>query len=160
MKPISKLSIDVKKLQQKVEANLEIANRKTAESIWEDIVENAPVRSGEYVSSIQISATEKNENEYKTFIGSDLVVGPAKSTGKTYNLGYLLETGTDPHAIPNAFNWGVIFGTDSVQYKMTLDPNWHPGTVAQPHYNPALLKNMEVHRKNIKEAIVNAIKEV
>lgn len=160
MKQLKDLSSDIKKLQKKVESNLEIANRKTAESIWEDVVENAPVKSGEYISSIKIGATEKTNKSYKTFIGSDLIVGPAKSTGKSYNLGFLLETGTDPHAIPNAFNWGVIYGTDSEQYKRTLDPNWHPGTVAQPHYNPALLKNEEVHKKNIREAIIKAIKEV
>lgn len=160
MRDIKYLSSDIKLLQKKIVQNLKVANRKTAESIWEDIIENAPLNTGEYLSSIRIEDTRDEDGKYKTFIGSDLTVGPAKSTGKSYNLGYLLETGTDPHAIPNAFDWGRIYGYDSVQYKRTQEPNWHPGTVAQPHYSPALLKNMETHRKNVKEAIRVSIKEV
>ena len=34
--------------------------------------------------------TQQKES-IETFIGSDLMVGPAKSTGKSYNLGYLLD---------------------------------------------------------------------
>ena len=49
--------------------------------------------------------------------------------GDSYNLGQLLETGTMPHAIPNAFGYGEWFG---------VDPNFHPGMKAYNNYKNAL----------------------
>lgn len=159
MKDIRQLSKDLAILNKKINENLKKANRETAELIWEDTIERAPTGTGEYISSIQLGETKDDGSKYTTEIFTNLQVGPAKSTGKVYLLGYLLETGTDPHAIPNAFDWGRIYGYESEKYKRTLDPNWHPGTIAQPHFNPALLKNEETHKRKIKEALSNAIKE-
>ena len=83
-------------------------------------------------------------------------VGPTKWTGgKVYNLGYLLENGTFEHAIPNAFGRGFTYGyTDTMgrYHKGTLDKDWHPGTIAQPHYALALEKNRKLYKDNIKVA--------
>lgn len=160
MKNIKNLSIDLNKLKERIIENIKEEHRKTAEEMYEDVVSNAPNNTGEYVSSIQISETQDDGKSFKTEVFTDLTVGPAISTGKSYNLGLLLETGTDPHAIPNAFDWGRIYGYDSDMYKRTLDPNWHPGTVAQPHFNPALLKARETQKENIRNAIRKAYKEV
>lgn len=125
------------------------AQRRTAQQIWEDVIGYAPVKTGEYISSITIDDTIKEKNTISTFIGSDLTV-EAKSTDKKYNLGYLLEHGTLPHAIPNAFNWGVIYGFDSEQYARTLRYNWHTGMYANPHYRLALEKNRKLYKDNIR----------
>ena len=86
----------------------------------------------------------------KTFIGSGATV--TSKAGKSYNLGYLLEHGTLNHAIPNAFNWGVIYGFDSERYFRTCRDDWHPGSIAIPHYKLALEKNKELYKGKIKLA--------
>ena len=126
------------------------------QTLWEDVIENAPVKTGDYIASINIDETKKEGNVISTFIGSDMSVGPTKWTGgKIYNLGYLLENGTFQHAIPNAFGKGFYYGyTDAMgrYHKGTLDKDWHPGTIAQPHYELALIKNKKLYKDNIKIA--------
>lgn len=124
--------------------------RETAQNIWEDVIANAPINTGNYIRSIEIEGPVKEGNEIKTFIGSGLTV--ESKEGKQYNLGYLIEHGTLPHAIPNAFNWGEKYGYDSEQYARTLRYNWHPGTYANPHYRIALEKNRKLYKDNIKRA--------
>ena len=142
------------KIDEKAEKGLE----KTAQQVWEDVVENAPMgETGNYISSIRIFPMEKQNNEMSIFIGSDMTVGPTKWTGaKVYNLGYLFEHGTFEHAIPNAFDLGFYYGfTDSHGkfHKGTLDKNWHPGTIAQPHYSLAIEKNKKLFKDNIMKEI-------
>lgn len=156
MKDISQLSVDLSKLIDKLPKQIKEANELTAEAIWEDVVGNAPVKTGNYISSIKVQPTKVSSKEVSTEISTDLVV--ATKAGNGYNLGFLLETGTDPHAIPNAFGWGDIYGYDSPQYERTLSPDWHPGTVAQPHWHPALEKNEITYLQNIKRALEEAEK--
>lgn len=155
-----------KKWQKEIDNQVIEAQRKTAEVVWEDIIANAPVKSGEYISSIQIEDTKKEGHTITTLIGSDLKVGPTKwgpsadpfnkdkglsnnaPAGTEYCLGYLLEHGTLPHAIPNAFGRGFYWGSNGK--KGTLDPNWHVGTIAQPHYAPAVEKNRKLYKDNIR----------
>ena len=153
-------SIDdfIKTLQQwekNIDNQIMEAQQKTAQQIHVDIIENAPVDPGTYRSSIKVSETTKEKDEIKTFIGSDMFVGPTKWTmGKTYNLGYLLEHGTYEHAIPNAFGYGFYYGFTSKNgtfHKGTLDSNWHPGSIARPHFSLALEKNKELIKKYIVE---------
>lgn len=150
MKSIDDLVKRFEKWQKDIDNEVMEAQEKTAQQIWEDVITYAPVKTGEYISSINIDGPTKEGNEIKTFIGSDLTV-EAKSTNKSYNLGYLLEHGTLPHAIPNAFNWGVIYGFDSPQYARTLQYNWHPGMYANPHYRMALEKNRKLYKDNIRQ---------
>lgn len=160
MKDFRKLTKDLENLKTRVLNNVKEAHRETAEEMWETVVQNAPYNTGEYIASIKLGDTEDTGTSFKTMVYTDLVVGPAISTGKSYNLGFLLETGTDPHAIPNAFDWGRIYGYDSEMYKRTLDPNWHPGTVAQPHFHPALQYAKEIQKDKIRKAVKEAYKEV
>ena len=158
MKDITELSLFFKNIDKKLIPELEKAQRKTAEQIEEDVKTSAPVGTGQYQASISIKDTEIDKQSIRTRITSSLVVGPAKSTGKSYLLGSLLENGTSHHAIPNAFNWGVIFGFDSEQYKRTLSPYWHPGFVSMPHWQPALDKNKKLYRDNIGKALGEVFK--
>lgn len=151
MKDISKLSIDIKNLNTGITKQLVKAQKEAAHKIWEDIIRQAPMKTGNYISSITIGETIIKDGIIKTFIGSDLNVDT--KDGKKYNLGSLLENGTDPHSIPNAFGWGEIYGYDSEQYKRTLSKTWHPGTTAQPHYLPSLQKNKKYYNDLISKAI-------
>lgn len=159
MKDITELSLFFESIEKDLIPKLEEAQKETAKQIEEDVKLSAPVGTGKYKNSINVKDTETDDNSIKTRITSNLIVGPAKSTGKSYLLGALLENGTSNHAIPNAFNWGVIFGYDSPQYKMTLDPNWHPGFVAMPHWIPALSKNEKLYLENIGKALDEVFNE-
>ena len=149
-------------IDEKAEKGLE----KTAQQVWEDIIENAPMGTGNYISSIRIFPIEKQNNGISIFIGSDMMVGPTKwgdidgsqnaPSGTMYNLGYLLEHGTFEHAIPNAFGYGFYhnFTDASGKYhKGTLDKDWHPGTIAQPHYSLAIEKNKKLFKDNIMKEV-------
>lgn len=134
------------------------AQRETAEQIETDVKNSAPVGTGAYRDSIKVSETYLDRDTISTKITTNLVVGPAKSTGKSYLLGQLLEHGTSHHAIPNAFGWGDIFGYNSFMYQATLNPYWHPGFTAMPHFQPALNKNKKLYRDNIGKALDEVFK--
>ena len=142
MKSIATISGDLSRFTQKLETNLKQAQRNTAERIWEHLVENSNMKTGNYIASIQIDDTKQEGDKISTFIGSDLMV--TSKAGDSYNLGQLLETGTMPHAIPNAFGFGEDFG---------IDPNFHPGMKAYNNYRNALNDNIETYKENISKAI-------
>ena len=165
MKTLDDLVKFLDKKAKDIDKKVAEAQEKTAQQIWEDVIENAPVGNGDYISSIQIDETQINDGVISTFIGSDLQVGPTiwgsvqgsknNPQGSTYNLGYLLEHGTFEHAIPNAFGYGFYYGfTDKSGkfHKGTLDDNWHPGSTARPHYSLAIEKNKKLFKDNIKLA--------
>lgn len=151
MKTIKDLENKFDSIEKNLVKKLEQAQLETAQTICEDVKSLAP-GTGEYKNSIKVRKTRKSGNILETRITSNILV-TAKSTGNTYNLGFLLETGTEMHAIPNAFGWGDIFGYDSPQYKMTLRKDWHPGFASIPHYRPALEKNKELYKQKIKEIL-------
>lgn len=115
MKDIVVIGADLDKFTERLMQNLKYAQKNTAESIWEHLVENSNMKTGAYIASIKIEDTKEEGGKISTFIGSDLQV--TSKAGNSYNLGKLLETGTMPHAIPNAFGFGEEFG---------IDPNFHP----------------------------------
>lgn len=158
---MSSLNDLIKQFQQwerNIDNQVMEAQRETAQQVWQDVIEYAPVKNGDYISSIKIEDTKKEGNTISTFIGSDMTVGPTKWTGgKVYVLGYLLENGTFQHAIPNAFGKGFYYGfTDDkgVYHKGTLDKDWHPGTIAQPHYELAVIKNKKLYKDNLMKVIL------
>lgn len=147
MKSIDKLSVDLPlKLQKKIPKLVE-AQQKTAQKVWEDIVKDAPIKTGQYVSSIKIGATQVIEDKITTKIYTDMNVETID--GKRYNLGRLLENGTKSHKIvavrSNVLSDGVNFFGKVVN---------HPGTVAQPHFQPSLQKNKFYYKKEIGKAII------
>lgn len=130
-----KISKDIIKYSKDIDKKVEEIVNETLEYAWEEVVNNAPVDTGEYVSSIKIENASKSGFKIKGRVFSDLTV--STKSGETYVLGELLENGTRPHAIPNAFNWGVKYGFESPQYARTLEPDWHPGFNPIPHWQPA-----------------------
>lgn len=115
MKKIYAIGADLEKFSERLKQNLKQAQRNTAESIWVDLVNNSNMKTGAFIASIDIDDTKEEGEKISTFIGSGLQV--TSKAGDSYNLGLLLETGTSPHAIPNAFGYGENFG---------IDPNFHP----------------------------------
>ena len=157
MKDFHKLSADIKIMTEKMQSNVKKAVQETAEDIWNDVTDIANYgETGNFISSIDISPIEETNGSIKTIIGSDLMV--TAKNGNSYNLGYLLENGTLHHAIPNAFDWGRIYGYSSPQYYRTLQDDWHPGTQAYLFYNRAGEMNFENFKTRIREAVKESIK--
>lgn len=155
MKNIIDLSSDIEHKADIIDKIVAKAQRIVANKLCNDIKSLAPTKTGEYRDSIKVSPTTIENNVIKTFVGTDFTVGPTKWTGGVlYNLGYLLEHGTYEHAIPNAFGYGFYYGFTDMHgrfHKGTLDPDWHPGTIAQPHFSIALEKNKKFYKDKIKE---------
>ena len=156
MKNIESLSVDISRFGEMVIDNLKKAQRDTAEKVWEDVVAQAPVDTGNYVSSIKISNTEYDGDTIRTSVYTDATV-TAKATGMTYNLGRLLEEGTSPHEIRAVEKEGLFWGAyDDNGNPIIVKKVQHPGTVAQPHFIPALQKNIALYHSNIGKAIKEA----
>ena len=156
MKKLSNISNYLKNVESKVIKNLQEAQQETVQKVLEDIKERAPSKTGAYADSIHIEPTKVEGTKISTFIGSSLTV-TSKSNGNTYNLGYLLETGTNPHMIypidASALHF-VIDGKDIFSKYVN-----HPGFTAFPHYSLALMKNQSLYKRNIRKAIRKAFKE-
>lgn len=152
MRDIATLSAYLDKFTNKVIENVTKAQRETAESICEDVVDNAPMDTGGYISSIKISPTQHDGNTIKTEIYTDATVSTLG--GATYNLGYLLENGTSPHLIEpvNANVLHFQIGGEDIFAKRVN----HPGTTARPHFKPALEKNINTYLQNIDKAVKEA----
>ena len=169
MKTINDLSNMLDKWANKIDERAEKGLEKTAQQVYQDIIQLAP-GNGPYKQSIEIYPIEKQNDKMSVFIGSDLMVGPTihgpseepgnsgkgmsknAPAGTKYNLGYLLEHGTYEHAIPNAFGLGNYWSFTSKNgefHKGTLESDFHPGTLAQPHYSLAIEKNKKLFRDNI-----------
>ena len=156
MKSIARLEIDLSKFGERVIENVKKAQRDTAEVIWQDVIADAPYDTGNYVSSIQISDTDYDGYTIKTSIYTDATV-TAKASGNTYNLGRLLEEGTRPHEIRAVDAKGLFWGAyDEYGNPIIVKSVQHPGTVAQPHFIPALNKNVALYKSNINKAIKEA----
>ena len=141
IKNATEINLYLRNISKKVEKDVIQAQREVANKICQEAQNTAPGQ-GEYANSIKVRDTEVEGDKITTRITTDVTV-IAKSNGNIYNLGQLLENGTLHHAIPNAFDWGRIYGYDSAMYKRTLDPNWHPGFAEIPHFLPALENNKE-----------------
>lgn len=150
---LDKLSIDLSKLLDNIPKEVDNAVEKTAQEIWGDIIINAPYKTGKYIDSIKVYPLEKTQDVVSCIVGTDYtVMTVGKNPGIIYNLGAILENGTSEHAIPGAF-YGYAVRPEFGDW-----PDFHPGTVAQPHFTPALLKNKEVFKDNLRQAIKEASK--
>lgn len=151
MKDTRRLSIDLENASKKIINNLIQAQQDTAKDIWNEVVSTAPMKTGDFIASIEVSPTEYTGSEIKTTIGSSMTV--TSLSGKEYNLGQLLETGTMPHKIV-AVNSRVL--TDGENF-FGKEVN-HPGTKATNFYMNALNKNKTNYRKRISKAIKEGMK--
>lgn len=146
---MGKLSINVSKIESKMIYNLVKAQREVAEEVKDDVRKLAPKDTGRYADSIKVGETTITPNKITTEIYTDATV--ISSSGKEYNLGYLLETGTSPHLIEpvNAKYLHFLIDGKDVYAKRVQ----HPGTVAQEHFYPALEANKRRYNEAIKEAV-------
>ena len=156
MKNISSLSVDISKYCDKVIDNLIKAQRDTAYVIQQDAKSLAPSDTGKYKDTIELSETKYDGNTITTSVYTDATV-TAKATGKTYNLGRLLEEGTSPHEIRAVEKEGLFWGKyDENGNPIIVKKVLHPGMVAQPHFIPALQKNIALYKSNIAKALKEA----
>ena len=169
MRDINTLSAYINKFTDKVIENVAKAQRETAQAIWEDVVQNAPSGTGEYISSIQISPTIKEGNAIKTEVFTDL-----KSTDG-YVIGRMIEYGTGIYALQPHIGHTKTFKESGYRYWYVpvtsvgkpigklITINGQQFYVAKPqpskpHFIPALQKNEATYLQNIDKAVKEAEK--
>lgn len=152
MKNIASLSVDISKYGDRVIDNLIKAQRDTAKDLLKDIKTSAPVNTGAYRDSIQMSDTTYDGNTIRTSVYTDATV--SDSLGREYNLGELIEYGTRPHLIEPATKQVLKFTIDGkIIYASHV---FHPGTIANPHFQVSLQKNVPLYKYNIRKALKEA----
>lgn len=148
------ISRQIKEYSNSLDGKLEEIVNSAIIYAQEEIVNQAPVDTYNYVSHMTIEKAKRNKHIVKGRVYNDVVVKTKE--GKTYLLGELLENGTKPHAIPNAFGKGYYYGyTDENGkfHKGTLDDNWHPGSIPIPHWQPTFEKTSIYLDKLLKEKL-------
>ncbi len=128
-KHLKKMSV---MLPQNVEKVLDSASLK----LIMDARSKAPKDTGAYAKSIRVLSKGKGWR----FVGSDIKL-TALGTGKSYNLGWILEFGSKAHIIRPVVS-SVLFWTGG-KYgaggHFGLEVH-HPGTSPYPHFEPAKLQ--------------------
>ncbi len=157
MRDISEMAtVLTNKLDQKLD-KLKQAQRDTAKEIWADTVNNAPLKEGGYIASIQLSDTELNKNVIKTSIYSDLLVGGDIPKWQNVPVAAFLEWGTGPLGeSTNTYEHGYPYTTDEpwnfiAQMQFEETGTW--GMSARPHFYPALQKNIALYKDNLRKAL-------
>lgn len=154
MKDISELSRDISKWADKIDLKITKAVEDTAQDIYQDVMKLAPENTGKYKESIKVSKPKHEKGKVSVEIYTDMVL-ESKLLHKRYNLGRLLENGTNPHLILPTDPNGVLHFIDKNGKEVFTKIVQHPGTREQPHFSPALRKN----RRNFKKKLKLAIKE-
>ena len=169
MKKLAQLEIDFDKFGKNVVKKLMEAEKNTAESIWNDVIVNAPMDTGEYVSSISVDDPIYEKDTIKTVIGSDL------KTEDGYFLGRMLENGTGIYALEEHIGKTKTFIQSGYRYwylpvekapkelgaPITIyDKQYYVmhGQPAKPHFIPAYNSNMRIRKENIMKALREARK--
>ena len=150
MNDLKDLANHLGNIEKDIESVIIKAQRETAESICQDAKDLAPKNTGEYAESIHVTETEKNGSTISTSIVTDATV-TAKSNGNEYNLGKLLEEGTDPHEIRPVEASVLHFTIDGEDVFAKLVH--HPGFEPLPHFLPALWLNEETYWNNIEKVL-------
>lgn len=169
MKKLAQLEIDFDKFGKNVVKKLMEAEKNTAESIWNDVIANAPMDTGEYISSISVDDPIYEKDTIKTVIGSDL------KTEDGYFLGRMLENGTGIYALEEHIGKTKTFIQSGYRYwylpvekapkelgtPITIyDKQYYVmhGQPAKPHFIPAYNSNMRTRKENIMKALREARK--
>jgi len=152
MKDIASLSVDISKYGERVIDNLIKAQRETAKDLLKDVKVRAPVNTGAYRDSIQMSETTFDGNVIRTSVYTDATV--VDSAGRAYNLGELIEYGTRPHLIEPVREQYLKFTIDGKT--IYASHVFHPGTVANPHFKLALEGIKPLYEFNIRKALKEA----
>ena len=153
MKSIARLEIDLSKFGERVIENVKKAQSDTAYVIQQDAKFFAPVDTGTYRESIELGETTYENGTIKTQIYTHAIV--TSELGGEYNLGRLLEEGTSPHDIYPVNKTMLSWQNANGEWRYARYVH-HPGTVAQPHFLPALQKNVYLYKSNINKAVKEA----
>lgn len=156
MKDISELSKCLEEMGEVLEKHLITAQSEAADLMWQDAYAHARWNTGAYALSIHREPTEVVDGDIQTFIGSDMQV--MNSKGDVYNLGALLEHGTDPHLIEPTNCDYLHFKTDDGKWVKTKLVH-HPGTPAYNTYRNARLNNEVEYQNLLAEAVEKAFEE-
>ena len=169
MKKIERLAVDFDLFSKKLIKNLMKAEENTAQSIWDDVIANAPVTTGEYASSITVDKPTYKKKKISTVIGSDL------KTEDGYFLGRMLENGTGIYALEEHIGKTKTFVNSGYTYwylpvEKANRELGNPITLygkqyyvmhaqpAKPHFTPAYNSNVRVRKENIAKAIKESMK--
>ena len=157
MKSIAQLEIDLSKFGERVIENVKKAQSDTAYAIQQDVKFFAPVGDGEtagtYRESIELGETTYDGGVIKTSVYTGAIV--TSQLGGEYNLGRLLEEGTSPHDIYPVNKPLLKWKNAKGEWRSAAYVH-HPGTDAQPHFLPALQKNVYLYKSNIDKAVKEA----
>lgn len=148
------ISKQIKEYSNSLDGKLEEIVNDTLKYAYEEIVKIAPVDTHFYVSQMDIENAKRSKHKVTGRLFNNVKVSTKE--GKSYLLGELLENGTRPHAIPNAFGKGYYYGyTDKNGkfHKGTLDDDWHPGFKPIPHWQPTYEKASIYIDKLLKEKL-------
>ena len=164
MKNIDDLISDLSKLSTKVQKRLVEAQQETAQKIKEDVLDNAPSKTGKYANSIKVSETEVKDGNITTAIYTDL------KSEDGYFIGRMIENGTGIYALePHIGHTKTFFDSQYQYWYVPADKVERPigrlieiqGTEfyivkaqrPKPHFKPALENNKELYKSNIKKAM-------
>lgn len=156
MKKIGELQKTLSKWSDDLKDKLIVAQQNTAQKIWEDVVDSAPTRSGDYVSSIQVGDTKTENDRISTTVFTDLLVGGSNPRWANVPLGALLEWGTgikgaNSNTYPHGYGYRLTpwcyYDKYLHMYVTTI------GMIARPHFHPSLLKNKQLYFKEIRKAV-------
>ena len=153
MKDITQLSKDLKRFEKRLYKELEEAQYRVSQQVVADTINYAP-GSGGYASSIKATKPKIEGNNMQVKVISDAMTPVAKSTGNSYNLGFLLENGTKPHLILPVDASVLHFEINGEDIFARIVH--HPGFKARPHFTPALNKNKRLYQEEIAKAIERA----
>lgn len=154
MKKIEQFGVDIDKFSNNMIKRVMEAQQTACEKICKDIKRGAPVDTGAYRDSIKVSKTYRVGNQIVTRIYSNLVLySDTNNTWWGVPLASIIEHGTKPHFIQPHKPNGVLRWEDSDGNVHFAKFVWHPGTVANPHWSNAVLRNREYYRKTIRKAI-------
>ena len=154
MKRIEQFNIDIDKFSRRMIKRVTEAQQTACQKICKDIKSGAPVDTGRYRDSIKCSKTFRIGNKIVTRIYSNLTL--YSDTNNTWNgvpLAAIIEHGTAPHFIKPHKPNGVLRWEDEDGVVHFAKWVWHPGTVANPHWSKAILRNNEYYRRTIRKAI-------
>lgn len=168
MKNIKELRKDLGNLQKRLEERLIKAQKETAEQIKKDVIKHLGHSSGEYVESIQVGETKKEDDVIKTNIYTDL------KSKDGYFIGRMIENGTGIYALEPHIGHTKTFHESQYQYwyvptnevKRPLGEivirNGKKYYVAKaqkpkPHWKPALEEDIEMYKNNISKVVKEAL---
>ena len=140
------------KLEKVKEAQVE-----TAKQMHKDTVSNAPNIRGDYVDSIKLGDQKEEDDIVSTSVYSNLLVGGDIPKWQDVPLSAFAEWGTGPLGeSTNKYEHGYPYTTDEpwnaeAMNQFLMTGTW--GRSAEPHFYPALQKNIALYKDNLRKAM-------